>query len=173
MFDVPSNTVASPRRLAVAHPAGIAAHFARERHAWSHLLRYDPTQRFTALVERTEHYEVWLLSWLPGQHTELHDHGGASGAFHVVQGELEEWVVKRDTESRYQVSAGQTRVFGSDYLHMVRNAGTDPAISLHVYAPVRASMTTYEFDATTGIRPVRTLSPEFENITVEDLAGLD
>jgi hypothetical protein len=32
--------------------------------------------------------DVWLLSWLPGQATELHDHGGSAAAFTVARGRL-------------------------------------------------------------------------------------
>ena len=37
----------------------------------------------------------WLLSWLPGQGTGLHDHGGSAGAFAVVRGTLHERVGAR------------------------------------------------------------------------------
>ena len=67
MFEVPPNTVvaAEPRR-AFAHPVRIAREFAANRDVWSHLLRYDPDQRWFGLLERTAEHEVWLLSWLPG-----------------------------------------------------------------------------------------------------------
>ena len=37
--------------------------------------------------------EIWLLSWVPGQGTALHDHGLSAGAFAVAQGTLIERVV--------------------------------------------------------------------------------
>ena|SRR5581483_3078771 len=141
MFAVPPNTVALPDAPAAAHPARIAAEVARDRSRWAHLLRYDPSQRFSALVESSEHFEIWLLSWLPGQSTDLHDHDGAAGAFTVVNGELTERVVKDGSVVVHTVSAGQSRVFGARYAHQVRNDGIDPAVTIHVYRPHRGMRT--------------------------------
>ncbi|HWE89327.1 MAG TPA: cysteine dioxygenase family protein [Pseudonocardiaceae bacterium] len=147
MFAVPPNTVASPAALAAAHPVRIATDYARDRSRWAKLLRYDPDDRFTALIEANAHVEVWLLSWLPGQHTDLHDHGGAAGAFTVVSGTLSERVRRPGrVELAHELRAGQSRAFGPNYVHQVRNESVDPAVSIHVYQPYRA-MTYYRDDA--------------------------
>jgi predicted metal-dependent enzyme (double-stranded beta helix superfamily) len=135
MFAVPENTIPSATVAETGHPALIARRFAADRGRWGHLLRYDPDERYTALVHRTPEQEVWLMSWLPGQDTDLHDHGAASGAFTLVSGELTEHVAHRGTTLR--VGVGQTRVFGPGYVHVVRNEGPDPAVSLHVYRAAR------------------------------------
>ncbi|HEY7595180.1 MAG TPA: cysteine dioxygenase family protein [Actinophytocola sp.] len=135
MFAVPENTIASAATAPTVHPALIAHEYARDRDRWGHLLRYDPDQRYTVLVQRTPDQEVWLMSWLPGQSTDLHDHGHASGAFTIVSGELTEYVVNRGVTHR--VGVGQSRVFGPGYEHEVRNAGPDPAVSIHVYRAAR------------------------------------
>ncbi|HEX9334903.1 MAG TPA: cysteine dioxygenase family protein [Pseudonocardiaceae bacterium] len=154
MFAVPANTVALSAAPAVVHPARIAVEVARDRERWASLLRYDPTERFAALVDRGGDVEIWLLSWLPGQHTDLHDHAGSAGAFTVVSGVLTERVIRdRTVEVEHPVTVGQTRVFGPRYVHQVRNAGVDPAISIHVYRPERAGMTPYRFDPATGLSP--------------------
>lgn len=142
MFAVPPNTIALPDAPAAAHPARIATMVARDRSRWAHLLRYDPTERFSALVESSEHFEIWLLSWLPGQSTDLHDHDGAAGAFTVVIGELTERVVKQGRpDVVHTVAVGQSRVFGAQYAHQVRNDGIDPAVTIHVYRPHRGMRT--------------------------------
>ncbi|HEY0454229.1 cysteine dioxygenase family protein [Actinophytocola sp.] len=135
MFAVPPNTIPSAASAPIVHPALIAREYATHRERWAHLLRYDPDERFTALVHHTPEQEVWLMSWLPGQHTDLHDHGRASGAFTIVSGELTEHVLHRG--STHLVTTGQSRVFGPGYVHEVRNEGPDPAVSLHVYRAVR------------------------------------
>lgn len=140
MFAVPENTVAMPALASAAHPARIAREFARDKGSWAHLLRYDPEERYTALVASTEHFEVWLMSWLPGQTTGLHDHGGAAGAFTVLNGAVQERVLKGATEVLHTVSDGQSRVFGPDYVHQVSNVGEDPAVTIHVFRPSRGIM---------------------------------
>jgi predicted metal-dependent enzyme (double-stranded beta helix superfamily) len=137
VFAVPDNTVALPAAPGSAHPARLAIEFARHRDRWVSLLRYDPDERFAALVHTGADHEVWLLSWLPGQHTGVHDHGVASGAFTVVTGSLTETVSRTGGVTAHVVTEGRTRVFGPGYTHQVRNLGPDPAVSVHVYRPAR------------------------------------
>jgi predicted metal-dependent enzyme (double-stranded beta helix superfamily) len=147
LFAVPANTVALPAAPVAVHPGRIAADVARDRDRWAHLLRYDPDERFAALVESTGDVEIWLLSWLPGQHTDLHHHAGSAGAFTVVSGVLTERVIRGATEVEHPVIVGRTRVFGPSYVHHVRNDGVDPAVSIHVYRPERAYSTVDRQDA--------------------------
>ena len=137
MFAVPANTVASSTVAPTVHPALIARAYAADRATWAHLLRYDPDERFAVLVESTAEQEIWLMSWLPGQETDRHDHGNATGAFTVVSGSLTEHVLHRGVS--LSLSAGQSRVFGPGYAHHVRNDGPDPAVTLHVYRSVRTN----------------------------------
>jgi hypothetical protein len=41
----------------------------------------------------------------------------------------------------HTVAVGQSRVFGAQYAHQVRNDGIDPAVTIHVYRPHRAMRT--------------------------------
>src|SRR5699024_6986989 len=109
---------------------------------WRHLLRYDPNQRYAVLISRDRAQEAWLLTWLPGQRAPLHDHGEAAGAFTLVRGALNESVARTRTAhdtmcSPHILRAGQSRVFGPEYVHALGNAGRPPAVSVHVY-PVSA-----------------------------------
>lgn len=158
MFAVPENTVARVEDPALGHPVRLAMRVATERHRWRHLLRYDPDERFAALISADSAQEVWLLSWLPGQRAGLHDHGTATGAFTVVHGALTESVARRDAahgavESMHTLEAGQSRVFGPGYVHEVTNPGPDPAASMHVYRLPGRTMRPHHLDPLTG--PVR------------------
>ena len=155
MFAVPPDTIAAVADRAIAHPVRIARELAADRLGWAHLLRYDPEQRWAGLLERTGTHEAWLLSWLPGQHTELHDHGGAAGAFTLVSGSVTERVVRSTptgpVEELHPLEAGQSRVFGPDHVHQVRNDGPDPAVTIHVYRPGRTRMTPYSLHPVDGL----------------------
>ncbi|MEO7079765.1 MAG: hypothetical protein ABIY38_12815, partial [Rhodococcus sp. (in: high G+C Gram-positive bacteria)] len=48
----------------------------------------DATERTRVELDATAYLEVWLVAWPSGVATGWHDHGSASGAFHVVQGSL-------------------------------------------------------------------------------------
>ncbi|GAA1334908.1 cysteine dioxygenase [Saccharothrix algeriensis] len=150
MFAVPENTIALPQSHAAPHPVRVALDVAAERERWAHLLRYDPDHRFSALVEKTPEQEVWLLSWLPGQHTDLHDHGPTTGAFTLVSGALTEVVVRGRHQVLHHLAAGQSRVFGPDYAHRVRNDGPDPAVTVHVYRDGGRTLRPHRFDPVGG-----------------------
>ncbi|MGW5704428.1 cysteine dioxygenase [Amycolatopsis japonica] len=155
MFAVPDNTLVIPENPALRHPVRVALEFAADRDRWRHLLRYDPDERFSALVDADELQEIWLMSWLPGQHTDLHDHEFAAGAFTVVSGKLSETVARRAADGRavtelHSLSEGQSRVFGPGYIHEVRNDGPDPAVSVHVYRHRPRAMRPYYLDPISG-----------------------
>src|SRR6266513_3868760 len=81
-------------RLSRAQLSEIAAGTAARTDHWRDLVRYDPARRWYRRLELTQEYEVWLLSWQPGQGTGFHDHGGSAGAFAVALGELQEHTVR-------------------------------------------------------------------------------
>ncbi|HVW41476.1 MAG TPA: cysteine dioxygenase family protein [Amycolatopsis sp.] len=158
MFAVPDNTIVLAERPVLRHPVRVALEYAADRDRWRHLLRYDPEQRFSSLIADDEDQEVWLMGWLPGQHTDLHDHAHSTGAFTVVSGRLTETVARRAPDGRaitelHTPVTGQSRVFGPGYVHRVRNDGPDPAISIHVYRSGGRAMRPYHLDPVTG--PVR------------------
>jgi hypothetical protein len=100
------------------------------------LARFTEPQRWWARLALTAGVEVWLLTWLPGQGTEPHDHGGAAGSFTVLGGEvLEEHRYPGRRIGRRTYGSGQGIGFGGDRAHEVRNVGTLPAMTVHAYSP--------------------------------------
>jgi predicted metal-dependent enzyme (double-stranded beta helix superfamily) len=125
---------------------------------WVARVRLDPEGRWYEQIRVDDALELWLISWLPGQSTGFHDHGGANGAFGVVWGELDEHVVARGvpTSTANLVPAGKVRPFGPRHVHDVRNssAGT-VAVSVHAYSPPLSAMTRYDLTPG-GLVAVRT-----------------
>jgi len=68
----------------------IATRLAGQHEVWEPLVRYDPISRYYARLANEPDFEAWLLTWVPGQGTDWHDHGGSGGAFVVLQGALVE-----------------------------------------------------------------------------------
>src|SRR5262245_13373521 len=108
--------------------------------------RFDAQRRWYGRLGADEQHEAWLLTWLPGQHTDLHDHGGSAGAFLVVRGVLHESLVRGGELVDTPLTAGTVREFGAHHVHRVANHSTEPAISIHVYAPALAAMTQYRLE---------------------------
>lgn len=122
---------ASPHPATVADFAALARDIAADRPSWERLVRYDATTRWYHRFPSGPGYEVWLLSWLPGQRSGLHDHGPSSAVLTVLDGRLTE---RNSTRSR-PLHAGYQRVMAPGYVHEVGNDSLEPAVSLHVYFP--------------------------------------
>uniref|UniRef100_A0AAU2V8M2 Cysteine dioxygenase family protein n=1 Tax=Streptomyces sp. NBC_00003 TaxID=2903608 RepID=A0AAU2V8M2_9ACTN len=115
----------------VAEFAGLARSIAADRSQWAHLVQYDAVSRWYHRLRTGPGYEVWLLSWVPGQGSGAHDHGASSGVLTVLDGELTEHT-ERGVRN---LGAGSQRVFAPGYVHDVVNDSLEPAVSLHVYYP--------------------------------------
>jgi len=104
---------------------GSAEHYTR------HVLHADPAGLFTIVA----------LVWRPGQATPVHGHYTWC-AYTVLKGRLEEeqfaWnrqTSRADYQGRASKLPGDTVAghAGLDQIHRLRNAGTDTAVSIHVY----------------------------------------
>ncbi|MBU7598639.1 cysteine dioxygenase family protein [Streptomyces sp. P38-E01] len=122
---------------APAHPttvagfAGLARTLAADEANWRALVRYDATTRWYHRLRKGPGYEVWLLSWLPGQRSGLHNHGSSSGVLTVLDGEL----VERAGAGSLALRPGSQRFVTPGHVHEVANDALLPAVSLHVYFP--------------------------------------
>jgi predicted metal-dependent enzyme (double-stranded beta helix superfamily) len=127
----------------------IVTDLARQQALWEPLVAYDPVARYYVRLAREPEFEAWLLTWLPGQGTDWHDHGGSAGAFITLRGVLTErhaevgYGPPRIVPGARKLIAGTLRSFGSRHVHEVTNRGPEPAVSLHVYAPSLIEMHRY------------------------------
>ena len=60
----PAQLAAEVQRLTSSPAEGVAR------------VRLDPEGRWYERMHMADDFEVWLISWLPGQSTGFHDHGG-------------------------------------------------------------------------------------------------
>jgi rhodanese-related sulfurtransferase/mannose-6-phosphate isomerase-like protein (cupin superfamily) len=110
---------------------------------WMDKVRLRAEGRWYERLYQDPDYDIWVISWLPGQSTGFHDHGASSGAFVVATGILEE---HRPGERSHVIHPGKPRAFGPEYAHDVRNVSLAPAISIHAYSPPLNEMNEYELD---------------------------
>jgi hypothetical protein len=125
----------------------IAAGHAATPDRWPVAPRFTAAQRWYHRLAVAPDHEVWLLTWLPGQSTDLHDHGGSAGAFHIFSGTLTEDVVTEGRTPRItarELGEGAGRRFGGRHIHRITNRSGRPAVSIHVYGPALTTMTRYE-----------------------------
>jgi predicted metal-dependent enzyme (double-stranded beta helix superfamily) len=162
----PSDNIGPSDEVRVA--AALVRRLASDPSLWRGRVRFGQrNERWYERLDVDADHEVWLISWLPGQSTGLHDHGEALGAFTVVQGALTETaaapirpgrrlrpVSGRPWQAdggfvrtvRRRFLTGRVRSFGYEHVHDVGNHGSVPAVSLHAYAPELTAMTKYVLD---------------------------
>lgn len=107
-------------------------------------LQFDADKRWHQRIYRDRRLDVWLITWLPEQGTQLHDHGGSSGSFTVISGELSEVVHGPRGLTEMPRQAGESVGFGAHYVHDVRNLSDAPAVSVHAYSRPLTEMSYYD-----------------------------
>jgi len=150
------------RILSPAELAGLVRRLTATPADWVTRVRLDAEGRWYERMQAGDGWEVWLISWLPGQSTGFHDHGSSAGAFGVVWGALDEWVpggnggtgsspLRRGglggiaPPEVTRLTSSEVRAFGPHYVHDVRNgADASVAVSVHAYSPPLSSMTRYD-----------------------------
>jgi mannose-6-phosphate isomerase-like protein (cupin superfamily) len=135
--DLSGTVLRTPEEL-----ADIVSRFALSE-GWMDKVRLRAERRWYERLYQGADYDIWVISWLPGQSTGFHDHGESSGAFVVATGILEE---HRPGERTRVIPPGRRCAFGPDYAHDVRNVSLAPAISIHAYSPPLSEMNEYELN---------------------------
>lgn len=90
-----------------------------------------------------EHYELLVMTWLPGQASVPHDHNGSTCVMQVVQGEATEGCYRVatdgfvDLEYEEVVRIGEVTAGQDAGVHTVRNASPvgETLVTVHAYAP--------------------------------------
>ena len=143
-----------PAPLSLAALAALTERVAGEVRAGLHTVHADADERWHVRLRCSDDVDVWLISWTTDQGTQLHDHGGSSGSFTVVEGQLAEaiWADGGGTLSHHARSAGDSVVFGEKYVHDVRNVGTRTAVSVHAYSPPLTAMSYYDVEGDQLVR---------------------
>jgi hypothetical protein len=126
-------------------------------------------ERWFTRIHGDEELDVWLISWVPGRATELHDHGGSLGALTVLSGSLNEFRWDGRGLRRRRLDAGDQAGFPLSWVHDVvwaPRAVTDPTpaskgpveptLSVHAYSPPLTAMSYYEVTDRNRLRRRRT-----------------
>jgi hypothetical protein len=130
-------------------------------------------ERWFTRIHGDDELDVWLISWVPGRATELHDHGGSLGALTVLSGSLNEFRWDGRGLRRRRLDAGDQAGFPLGWVHDVvwaprsvtgpdpGPAGTikgpvEPTLSVHAYSPPLTAMSYYEITDRNRLRRQRT-----------------
>ncbi len=106
-----------------------------------------PGDRTFLRVLLTEAYDVWVIRWGAEGRAPLHDHGGSTGALHVLAGTLVEYRPNPagvGPTLRRELGPDANRAMAASHVHEVVNEGDQVVTSVHVYSPPLTTMTHYE-----------------------------
>jgi len=112
---------------------------------------------FERVVQRATH-DIWHITWGAGSRTEMHDHGGSTGALYVVEGTLVEHRPHPARTGRTQREVLHERSYHAmpaAHVHVVANESHRRATSIHVYSPPLTTMQHYETADRSGLHVVR------------------
>jgi len=119
----------------------------------------NDTRWFTRLRSDDE-LDVWLISWVPGHTTELHDHSWSLGALTLLSGALHEFRWDGTGLRRRRLDAGDQAGFPLGWVHDVTWAPAPdpavPALSVHAYSPPLTAMSYYQVTQRNTLRRMRT-----------------
>ena len=117
-------------------------------------------ERWFTRIHGDDEIDIWLISWVPGHATELHDHGGSLGALTLLSGSLDEFRWDGERLRRRRLDAGDQAGFPLGWVHDVVWAEADgpagPALSVHAYSPPLTAMSYYEITERNALRRRRT-----------------
>jgi hypothetical protein len=133
----------APRLLAPFEVLDVLRQLGRDAETYRRLAQHTPHERWFRRLSVTDDHDVWLLGWHGRQGVDLHDHGGSTGGFMVLEGELHETSMRHEHASvlsERRVQAGTAAAFGPGHVHGVMNASPAPATSIHVYSPPLSTM---------------------------------
>jgi hypothetical protein len=125
--------------------------------------------RWFVRLHGDDEVDVWLISWVPGHRTELHDHGGSLGAATLLSGSLDEFRWDGERLRCRRLEAGDQAGFPLGWVHDVvwaapgtRTPVTSlakpaaPSLSVHAYSPPLTVMSYYEVTEENLLRRKRT-----------------
>jgi hypothetical protein len=111
---------------------------------WIDLVKHDASQRVYEELLSDEHLTAWLICWMDEHDTGFHDHDVSAGAVAVVSGSVREERLAIDGPPQTRCfPVGESFHFSPSDIHRVRHAGSDPAVTLHVYSPPLLRMGSY------------------------------
>jgi hypothetical protein len=111
---------------------------------WIDHVRHDTSQRRYEELISDPFVTAWLICWMDDHDTGFHDHDLSCGAVAVVSGAVREERLTIEGPPREVISkSGSTFHFSASDIHRVRHAGTDPAVTIHVYSPPLLRMGSY------------------------------
>ena len=148
---------AGPTPLGLRDLADLTRSVAAQVRTGAHQVVREPERRWYRRLHADPFVDVWLISWVAEQATELHDHAGSLGALTVVSGVLDEQRWTPDGLRTRRLRAGRGATFALGHVHDVVNTEPAHAVSVHAYSPPLTAMSYYAIETDGALRRTRSI----------------
>ncbi len=129
-------------------------------------VRPNPTAYHRARVIRHDQFEVLVMTWLPGQASDPHDHSGSVCALQAINGRAVEGEYSvaadgfADLEFESELASGHVSAGQDAGVHTVRNpSATELLVTVHVYSPPLGEVRRYTQRPGAVVRRPRAVLP--------------
>lgn len=104
---------------------------------WRDYIQFNDETYQRNIIVKNEKFELTLICWRSGHHTDLHDHPANGCLIRILQGELfEKRRCPKEQETSSTLKAGQTVYMCNELgYHQITNQSGSDTISLHMYSP--------------------------------------
>ena len=114
---------------------------------WRALTKFSTSQYQRLQIISAKEYEIMLLCWDKHQASAMHDHPRGGCIMKILQGVLiEDRYNSKTLEHLNRVALGvnaTSYIHNSIAIHKINNDTSEPAVSIHVYAPADYVSTEY------------------------------
>ena len=105
---------------------------------WKDYLNFNKIGYGKQLVHRDNQFEIFVLSWKPGQKSGIHNHSEFGCLMKVLDGELQENIYSNQLDlldMRNYNKNDVTYIDNSIGYHSIINPYYENSVSLHIYSP--------------------------------------
>ncbi len=120
---------------------------AQDESLFGPLVVVDEERRRYRLLYEDDRIDVWVLSWMPGQHTGFHDHDVSGVGLCSAQGSvIERQMLLPSGATTIEMTPGVSRQGPAGYIHSVAHGSGTPAVTIHAYSPRLERVGQYKVD---------------------------
>jgi hypothetical protein len=135
------------RLLEPVELAALARRIAAKPSLWGPFVRHGIRERGHEQIYLDAYVGIWVISWMPGHDTGLHDHEWSSGGVAVAEGAIVEERPRWGMPPRRVVAeAGDAFCLTDTEIHRMANVSSAPAVTIHAYSPPIDRMGLYAVD---------------------------
>lgn len=103
---------------------------------WRKYIKLNTKKYCKNCIFRNDKYELYIISWMPKQYTNLHSHPKNGCIMKILNGSLNEIRIKNNEIIENNYFTNQSTFMSNSYgKHIISNISSEITISLHLYSP--------------------------------------